>query len=455
MRIYYCIILLILTTFFSSCSKSWLEEKVDLKQAVPSTLVDFQAMLDNFQVINANSTSYYTEIAADGHYYTEGVWNTFKGTVSQNMYTWTDSVQYNNVADWNNAYKAVAYTNTILDEAKKATNIPKSDLDNVTGQALFTRSFLFYSLAQVFSPVYEMENAEKFMGIPLRLSSDISIPITRSSLKETYNQIINDLRLASEMLPQTAAFTTRASKQACNGLLARVYLSMGDYTNAHLYANEYLQSKNQLLHYSNILTTQNYIGANVEIEYFRVYPGFISQITNYLVSQDLLDLYKEGDLRKSIFFRTSTAGTQFKGSYGSTTFDFFSGIATDEIFLIRAECYARRGDFILAMKDLNDLVRTRWAKNPNGTTKYIDQVATNEADALKIIFEERRKELILRNVRWSDLRRLNLDNRFKTTLTRTIGGRTYTLEPNSYNYTFPIPSDVILQTGIPQNPGWE
>jgi hypothetical protein len=106
------------------------------------------------------------------------------------------------------------------------------------------------------------------------------------------------------------------------------------------------------------------------------------------------------------------------------------------------------------MKYLNDLLRTRWAKNSDGTTKYVDQTASDETDALKKIFSERRKQLILRNLRWSDLRRLNLDPRFAVTLTRTIGGTTYTLEPNSFKYTFPIPQDIIQQTGMAQNVGW-
>ena len=50
---------------------------------------------------------------------------------------------------------------------------------------------------------------------------------------------------------------------------------------------------------------------------------------------------------------------QFKGSYNGTLFAF-TGLATDEIFLVRAECRARTGDINGAMDDLNRLLQQRW-----------------------------------------------------------------------------------------------
>ena len=177
--------------------------------------------------------------------------------------------------------------------------------------------------------------------------------------------------------------------------------------------------------------------------------------TAYLIEQTLYNSYDQNDLRKQIFFRVDLAGITFKGTYGNTATDLFIGVATDEMYLIRAEGYARSGNLSAAMKDLNDLLRTRYAKNPDGTTKYVDQTAVNEVDALTKIFTERKKQLILRNVRWTDLRRLNQDPRFAITLTRTIGGHLYTLEPNSYRYTFPFPIEIIRASGMKQNPGWD
>ena len=121
------------------------------------------------------------------------------------------------------------------------------------------------------------------------------------------------------------------------------------------------------------------------------------------------------------------------------------GIATDEVYLTRAECYARAGKVSEAMNDLNTLMIKRWKA---GT--FIPFTATSTSEALSIILEERRKETLFRGLRWLDLRRLNSEGA-NITLTRNVDNQTYKLEPNSPRYALPLPPDVISLTGIPQN----
>jgi len=66
--------------------------------------------------------------------------------------------------------------------------------------------------------------------------------------------------------------------------------------------------------------------------------------------------------------------------------------------------------------------------------------------------KERRKELLFRGLRWTDLRRLNLDPRFAVTLARNVSGQIYSLPPEDPRYAWPIPDDEIQASGIPQNP---
>ncbi|MGY0036939.1 RagB/SusD family nutrient uptake outer membrane protein [Pedobacter sp. NJ-S-72] len=126
---------------------------------------------------------------------------------------------------------------------------------------------------------------------------------------------------------------------------------------------------------------------------------------------------------------------------------FFDGLAVDELYLIRAEAYARVGNAASAINDLNVLLKSRWS-----TGKYVDIVATTADDALLKVITERRKELTMRGLRWSDLRRLNKDSKFSKTLSRTAQGITYTLPPNDLRYTLLIPQEVISNSPIAQNP---
>ncbi|HMR19751.1 MAG TPA: RagB/SusD family nutrient uptake outer membrane protein, partial [Sphingobacterium sp.] len=121
----------------------------------------------------------------------------------------------------------------------------------------------------------------------------------------------------------------------------------------------------------------------------------------------------------------------------------FQGLDADEQYLIKAECLAHLGSITDAMNTLNHLLRHRHRD-------YIDKTATSQAEALEIIRQERRKELLFRGLRWSDLKRYNRDGA-NITLTRTFGDKTYTLPPNSSRWLFPIPSNEIKTSGIEQN----
>ncbi|RZL37602.1 MAG: RagB/SusD family nutrient uptake outer membrane protein [Pedobacter sp.] len=163
------------------------------------------------------------------------------------------------------------------------------------------------------------------------------------------------------------------------------------------------------------------------------------------VLPELYASYEINDLRKTVYFRDNGNGSYaFKGSYDGTTL-YFSGIATDEVYLTRAECNARLGNGDLALKDLNDLLRKRYK-----TGTYIDLTQRDPALLLQVIIQERRKELLFRGLRWADIKRYNRDGA-GISLTRTVAGKTYTLEANSARFAIPIPEDIIVLSGIPQN----
>jgi len=381
-------------------------------------------------------------------------------------------VSSNGWSEWNDPYRQIETANIILEGLEKITpdQSTQTEWNDIKGSALFYRGKALFDLVQHFSKPYDPTTAVTDLGVSIRSTSDINVPTTRSTLKECYDQIIADLNQAVQLLRLTPSFKTDPSLPAAHGLLARIYLSMRKYELAFTHADACLQKYNTLLDYNTVnQQTSNNIPfgsatvsgplytlgplTNPEIIFYgwlgSNYSFFFAPTDNVDIS--LYNSYATDDLRKAIFFRNNGNGTySFKGHYSGTTgvlAKSFGGTSTNEIYLIRAECFARTGNVPAAMADLNTLMMKRW-KN---TVPYPTITATNAAEALQKILTERRKELIYRGLRWQDLRRFNLENA-NITLTRVIAGQTYTLPPNDPRYVLPIPLNIIQITGIQQNP---
>lgn len=433
------------------CSKDFLDAKPDKKLALPSTLTDLQALMDNSAYMNGGWPSA-GEIAADNYAVTSEAWHSFSYDItSQNLYIWEDNVFNDNVQnEWFLAYQAVFYANTVLENIDAVQTDDAAQKSNIKGEALFFRAQAFYELSQIFAGVYHKETATTDLGIPLRLTSDINQTSTRSSAEQTYHQIIADLQQAATLIALNPLYKTRPSKPAAYGMLARTFLSMHDYTNAKLYADSCLLLYHTLIDYNTLdSTAYNPVPMfNDEVIFHSgMFPRSIVLQPAAIVDSALFASYANDDLRKPVFFKPLDVNTYgFYGSY-SGSYILFNGIATDEIYLIRAECEARLNQVNGAMQDLNTVLIKRWKAGA-----FIPYTATDADDALVKILQERRKELIFRGQRWTDLRRLNSDSRFAVSIERKIDDQTYTLQPGNLKYTFLIPQQVINISHIQQNP---
>jgi len=333
-------------------------------------------------------------------------------------------------------------------------NTSVEDWKRVKGSALFFRAYALYHVAQYYTEPFDRNTAAQKPGVPIRITSLVTEKIERGTLAQTFEKIIEDLKSASALLPVNNLPVTRPSKVAAYGALARVYLTMEDYFNAGKYADSCLSIYNTLLNYNSInpAAAIPFSRFNSEVIFHStvLVAGPLST-TNWRADSLLYASYSANDLRKSLFFRANGTSPAiyygFKGSYEpSTGGNVFNGIATDEIYLIRAECYARQNNKDAALADLNTLLIKRWK-----TGTFIPYTASTSDDALVKILTERRKELVGRALRWFDLRRLNKDNRFAKTLVRVIGGQVYQLPSNDLRYTHYIPQIVIDFTGMQQN----
>jgi hypothetical protein len=437
-------------TLFSSCKK-FLDAKPNKALAIPASLQDMQAILDNEFNLNSQYPAM-LEVAADDYYVTAHDFEAFYAEEDKENYCWlTDAQHYNS---WAGPYKSVSYANTVLDNLDniKIIGTNKLQWNNCKGQALFFRAFALFNLAQLYCPAFNSNGPNDAPGIPIKLSAAVDEPTVRATVRESYDRILADLKEAARLLPVTVPAKTRPSKPAAYAALARVFLAMENYTMAGKYADSCLQLYNKLIDFNTINASASipFSRFNDEVILHSYSPGSgLLNIARCKVDSNLYSAYQENDLRKEVFFKNNNDGTHsFKGSYNATTSNyFFNGLATDEVYLVKAECLARNNNTAEAMNTLNALLANRWKA---GT--FIPLTATDSIEALQQILEERRKELLMRGLRWQDLRRLNKDSRFAKTLTRILDTGTYSLPANDPRYVLLIPSEVIVASGIQQNP---
>lgn len=443
-------ILLLLLLFMAASCEHFLDEKPNKRLIIPETLPALQVLLDNFSVINNNDPGA-GEISADDYYLTDTDWASLSQEGHRRLYTWEkDQLFAPQSNEWSSVYRNVYYANTVLEGV---AGIPKTaantaQWNSVKGQALFTRAKAFLQTAVNWSVAYDPATAAAALGIPLRLSTDFNAVSTRASLQHTYDRITTDLKEAIALLPDREVHVMRPSRPAAYALLARTYLAMGRYELVEAYADSSLRLHSALLNFNELSPNATFPipQFNQEVIYRSIIP-LPQPLDNRRakINPDLYSSYAADDLRKTVFFRDNRNGTYgFKGSYEGAG-NLFSGVATNEVLLMRAEARARQGKVMEALEDLNNLLETRWKAG-----MFAPVTADTQPEAVAIILEERRKELLMRGLRWMDIKRLNREGA-GINLTRSLDGQTFSLPANDPRFALPLPEDVIELSGMQQN----
>lgn len=440
--------MLVTSCAFGSCEK-FLDEKSNQNQAIPETLKDLQAILDHYQFMNNNDGNA-AEVSSTDVYLTDADLGA-RTEVERNLYTW----QRNNVFlydgnEWFYNYRAIYRANSVLEFIQKIplNGSNMTEWNNVSGQAYYYRAKNHLKGLYTWANAYDEGTSGNELGIPLKLTTDVDPPLARATVSQGYLQVIADLKKAIASLPVSAVHVMRPSKPAAYGLLARTYWSMRKYDMALLYADSCLKLKSDLIDFNtlNAAATYSVPQYNVEVLHDSYFSTAVLNVSRAKIDPQFYALYDVNDLRKSVFFNDNKNGTfGFKGSYeGSTA--WFSGVSVDEVLLIRAECLARSNKLVEALADVNRLLRNRFKRNT-----FFDIVLSDQQAVLALVLQERRKQLLMRGLRWVDVKRLNKEgNGIK--LTKTYKGISYELLPNSKGFALPIPEKVIELGGIQQNP---
>ncbi|SFW80094.1 SusD family protein [Chitinophaga sancti] len=375
----------------------------------------------------------------------------------RNIYLWKApviEVTTSHDPDWDTYYRRIYSCNVVINELPSSNGGTDSAKAELAAEALTHRADAYLNLVNEYAKPYNSATASSDLGVPLVLTQDLDQQLKRVSVAAIYNKVEEDLKTAVRSLPAASNYNTMPGKPAAYSLLARLYLLKGDYTNAGLYADSVLALKNTLNDLGTI-SSMPYRKSDPEIIFSKIAAqGFTYSPYVLRLSDDILNLLGTSDMRYQLFTKDAASyfGSTYTGRYFSREQINYEnrniGTSVPEMMLIKAEVLARAGSTGAAMDEVNLLRQKRFK-----AADYVALAATDKNDAVVKVIEERRREFMCRLLPWMDQRRLKDDPLFSKTYTRTWQGQTYTLEPSSNRYVFPIAAYVIgLNPEIEQNP---
>lgn len=362
-----------------------------------------------------------------------------------------------------NCYNYILRSNIVIslvDQSLGDENLKKL----AKAEAKVMRAWDHFILVNTFAKAYNPETADTDGGIAIMDKYDLeSVPV-KSTVEQVYKFIIDDLEDALPLLQEQPENVYHPSKAFGYALAAKVYLFHRDWEKAKLAAEESLKQNNTLIDYIELSNNggpavdKTYAkGGNPEILNY-AYMGGYSDNPTYcygMISPELVQLFGENDERFNMFFKT-TGNLEYYFDEGSgaalwdssitySKFQYMAvGMRTAEVYLMLAEADARLGELTEATNVLNQLR----SKRVRGAEAMVEEPATKE-EMIKIIIDERRKELLFGFNRFWDLKRFNTETEFAKTITRVfpvvtqnVEQKTYTLKPESRLYIIPFPMDA-------------
>ena len=441
--------LLCFTGCFVSC-----DSFLDLQPkgiVIPRYYEDYEKLINYAQLLKA-SDSYPNFMTDDVYLPDDGNVNFNDLEVpNRNLYTFQAEIFGDAETDglWEYSYNRIYYYNTIIEGVMEVEDVTLDKKRSLRAEALVGRAFEYLTLVNAYANHYDKNTAATDPGVPLMLDKEINKSnLERATVQQVYDQILIDLDTAALYLPSKQKTAYRASKPVGLGMLARMYLYMGEYNEELKYAKLSLAENSSLLDLKNysVVDPDKSIGRinvpygadNPEHIYIRLAPWTFGFSGTAFGSDELVALYDhDNDMRFKLFFSNYAWGVNYDHYLWLPYIYANMAMSVPEVILIAAECEARVGSKDQAMLYLDQLLEYR-------IVGYQPQTAATNQEALDKVLAERRKEMcMLGCTRVIDLKRLNREPRYAKTITHVANGQTFTLEPNSPRYIFPIPPKVL------------
>ncbi|MFP4287890.1 MAG: RagB/SusD family nutrient uptake outer membrane protein [Bacteroidales bacterium] len=142
---------------------------------------------------------------------------------------------------WITAYDAINITNNVLDNLDI---VNESQRNRVEGEARFIRGIMYFELVRFYALPFVDGQTNDHDGVPLVLTPTEGISeeddVSRSSVADVYEQIIEDLTEAKQLLadyPTPLSNGGRASSAGAAGFLARAYMATENWSQAAIEAD--------------------------------------------------------------------------------------------------------------------------------------------------------------------------------------------------------------------------
>lgn len=292
---------------------------------------------------------------------------------------------------WSGMYNAIANDNKILESIDERESVFTGvNYDVIKGEALALRAFIHFDLLRMFGESYQVNPNKPSIPYVTAYSPKQSYQLT---VYEVAQKVIEDLESALEYLESDPIKTGQEitssidngyllnrqlhlNYYAVEGLLARVYLYIGDYLRAEKYAQDVIDSgKFEWTKQASMLSGEDYTGApehlfaiDVANQETIAETYFTAEGGSSLFSMSataLLTLYENNtDDYRYLYLFTSGIGAnsdrRYLGKYNtpSTSDSYYTNkmvmIKLSEMYYILAECKAQNGE---STKDALNAVR--------------------------------------------------------------------------------------------------
>lgn len=354
---------------------------------------------------------------------------------------------------WQTAYTSLSEVNFLLESYEGLT--AKENYANLGCAAYYFRALIYYNLAT------------RWGGVPIvRQRTYNVVPISPEA--DVWDFVIEDIEKALS-LNTTATDRFYVSKAAVQALAARIYLAVGDMTNANIMAqnvismSSYELASNSVefgLPYASGTTSKEVIFAfaNKRSSSYLNFVGYVNDVDaswNYAPATDQynslfaddMSTNRTGDIRYNATFHSSDPNRLIKLPNGIEGYQIIttenyantpivvSRIA--EMYLISAEAQGKQNGATV----LVEFLKKRYETYPT-----IAQIqAMSDSDFQSLTLNERRREFFGEGYFWYDVKRTG-----RTDMLKTLNGRNHLMY-------YPIPQNEIDLAGkenYPQNPGY-